>query len=214
MIERETQTPAIVSTSRSPTMLLSTSFRESVLHLGRRGVLEFFLGVAALPGLVVVALLAAWQILVSPAHAQDPYAQVAKFQAEIAKHQEKFANLENELLMSQRRVLSSASTADGVQVSAYAQLEYTAQLLASVDREFSVLSQSLSLAALVTEARSVPLARRFVQLQKEYMLKRISSSAEFIEQNKHRAKDPESSRLLVEAMDLLRSSVFFLERIP
>ena len=213
MIERETQTPAIVSTSRSPTMLLSTSFRESVLRLGRRGVLEFFLGVAALPGLVVVALLAAWQILVSPAHAQDPYAQVAKFQAEIAKHQEKYASLENELLMSQRRVLSSAST-DGVQVSAYAQLEYTAQLLASVDREFSVLSQSLSLAALVTEARSVPLARRFVQLQKEYMLKRISSSAEFIEQNKHRAKDPESSRLLVEAMDLLRSSVFFLERIP
>jgi len=161
----------------------------------------------------MVALVATWQIFVSPAHAQDPYGQVAKFQAEIAKHQEKFANLENELLMSQRRVLSSAST-DGIQVSAYAQLEYTAQLLASVDREFSVLSQSLSLAALVTEARSVPLARRFVQLQKEYMLKRISSSAEFIEQNKHRAKDPESSRLLVEAMDLLRSSMFFVERIP
>ena len=195
-------------------MLLGTSFRESVLRLGRRGVFEFFLpGVAALPTLVMVALLATWQILVSPAHAQDPYGHIAKFQAEIAKHQEKYASLENELLMSQRRVLSSAST-DGVQVSAYAQLEYTAQLLASVDREFSVLSQSLSLAALVTEARSVPLARRFVQLQKEYMLKRISSSAEFIEQNKHRAKDPESSRLLVEAMDLLRSSVFFVERIP
>ena len=185
-----------------------------MLRSGRRGVCEFFLPqVAALPPLVMVALFATWQILASPAHAQDPYGHIAKLQAEIAKHQEKFANLENELLMSQRRVLSSAST-DKIQVSAYAQLEYTAQLLASVDREFSVLSQSLSLAALVTEARSVPLARRFVQLQKEYMLKRISSSAEFIEQNKHRAKDPESSRLLLEAMDLLRSSVFFVERIP
>src|SRR5262245_43071750 len=213
MIERGAR-PRIRLHVTKPTMLLSTPSGKSVLRFGRRGVFEFSLPeVAALPPLVMVALLATLQI-VPPAHAQDTYAHIAKFQAEIAKHQEKFANLENELLMSQRRVLSSASTADGVQVSAYAQLEYTAQLLASVDREFSVLSQSLSLAALVTEARSVPLARRFVQLQKEYMLKRISSSAEFIEQNKHRAKDPESSRLLVEAMDLLRSSVFFVERIP
>src|SRR5262245_50595821 len=212
MIERGAR-PRIRLHVTKPTMLLSTPSGKSVLRFGRRGVFEFSLPeVAALPPLVMVALLATLQI-VPPAHAQDTYAHIAKFQAEIAKHQERFANLENELLMSQRRVLSSAST-DGVQVAAYAQLEYTAQLLASVDREFSVLSQSLSLAALVTEARSVPLARRFVQLQKEYMLKRISSSAEFIEQNKHRAKDAESSRLLLEAMDLLRSSVFFVERIP
>ena len=162
----------------------------------------------------MVALFATWHVLVSRADAaQDAYADIAKHQAEIAKHQEKFANLENELLMSQRRMLSAAG-ADGIQVAAYAQLEYTAQLLASADREFSVLSQSLSLAALVTEARSVPLARRFVQLQKEYMLKRISTSADFIEQNKHRARDPETSRLLLEARDLLRSSVSLIQRIP
>jgi len=180
----------------------------------RRGLFEFSLAaVATLSPLLMVAPFATWPILVSPAHAQDTYANVAKLQAEIATHQEKFASLENELLVNQRRMLSAASN-DGMQVSAYAQLEYTAQLLASADREFSVLSQSLSLAALVTEARSVPLARRFVQIQKEYMLKRFASSAEFIEQNKHRAKDPETSRLLLEARDLLRSSVSLLDRIP
>jgi len=194
---------------------LSSSFRESLLRSSRRGLFEFSLpNVATLSSLVMVALFATWQILVARADAaQDTYADIAKHQAEIAKHQEKFANLENELLMSQRLMLSSAG-ADGIQVATYAQLEYTAQLLASADREFSVLSQSLSLAALVTEARSVPLARRFVQLQKEYMLKRISTSADFIEQNKHRAKDPETSRLLLEARDLLRSSVSLIQRIP
>jgi hypothetical protein len=193
----------------------SSSFRESLLRSSRRGLFEFSLpGVATLSSLVMVALFATWQILVSRAYAApDTYGDIAKHQVEIAKHQEKFANLENELLMSQRLMLSSAG-ADGIQVATYAQLEYTAQLLASADREFSVLSQSLSLAALVTEARSVPLARRFVQLQKEYMLKRISTSADFIEQNKHRAKDPETSRLLLEARDLLRSSVSLIQRIP
>jgi hypothetical protein len=196
-------------------MPLSSYFRESLLRSSRRGLFEFSLpGVATLSSLVTVALFATWHVLVSRADAaQDAYADIAKHQAEIAKHQEKFANLENELLISQRRMLSAAG-ADGIQVAAYAQLEYTAQLLASADREFSVLSQSLSLAALVTEARSVPLARRFVQLQKEYMLKRISTSADLIEQNKHRAKDPETSRLLVEARDLLRSSVSLIDRIP
>jgi hypothetical protein len=196
-------------------MPLRSSFRESLLRSSRRGLFEFCLpNVATLSPLVMVALFATWQIVVARAYAaQDTYADIAKYQAEIAKHQEKFANLENELLTSQRLMLSSAG-ADGIQVATYAQLEYTAQLLASADREFSVLSQSLSLAALVTEARSVPLARRFVQLQKEYMLKRISTSADFIEQNKHRAKDPETSRLLLEARDLLRSSVSLIQRIP
>ena len=195
-------------------MRLSSSPRESLSRSGRRGLFGFSLpNVAMLLPLVLVALFATWQMLVSPTHAQDTYANAAKLQAEIERHQEKFATLENELLVNQRRMLASASN-DGMQVSAYAQLEYTAQLLASANREFSVLSQSLSLAALVTEARSVPLARRFVQIQKEYMLKRFASSAEFIEQNKHRAKDPETSRLLLEARDLLRESVSLLDRIP
>lgn len=194
-------------------MPVGSSFGAS-LRSSRRALPGFSLAeVATLSALVMLALFATWPILVSPAHAQDAYRDVAKLQGEIAKHQEKFAKLENELLMTQRRMLSSASS-DGIQVSAYAQLEYTAQLLASADREFSVLSQSLSLAALVTEARSVPLARRFVQLQKEYMLKRISTSADFIEQNKHRAMDSEASRLMLEARDLLRSSVTLVERVP
>jgi hypothetical protein len=161
---------------------------------------------ATLSPFVMVALFATWQIPVSPVHAQEIY-------AEIAKYQERLQKLENELTTSQRRMLSSANP-EGVQVAAYTHLEHTAQLLASANREFGVLSQSLTLAALVTDAKSVPLARRVVELQKEYMLKRLSMSADFIEKNKHRAQDPETSRLLLEARDLLRSSMQVVDRIP
>lgn len=154
----------------------------------------------------LTAVFATWQILGSPSHAQDIY-------AEIAKHQEEYVKLESDFLTTQRRMTSTAGT-DGIRVVTYTQLEYAAQLLSSANREFSVLSQSLTLAALVTDARAVPLAMRVVQLQKEYMLERISNSAEFIEKNKHRAQDAETNRLLLEARDLLRSSVPFVERIP
>jgi hypothetical protein len=153
------------------------------------------------------ALFATWQIPVSPVHAQEIY-------AEIAKYQERFQKLENELATSQRRMLSSANPEEVQVVAKYTHLEHTAQLLASANREFGVLSQSLTLAALVTDAKSAPLARRVVELQKEYMLKRLSMSADFIEKNKHRTQDPETSRLLLEARDLLRSSMLVVNRIP
>lgn len=139
------------------------------------------------------------------AHAQDN-------STEIAKHQERYEKLETEFTTSQARIISSVGTFEAQQM-AYGQLESVGQLLVSMNREFDVLSMSMALASLVTDKRAVPNANRFIELQRGYMTKRTSNSVQYIEKIMPRAKDQETTRLLLEARDLFRSSADLLDRL-
>ena len=72
---------------------------------------------------------------------------------------------------------------------------------------------ALLMASMVTEKRFVPNANRVIDLQRSYMTKQVSISVQHIEKTMPRVKDPESTRLLLGARDLLRSSSDFLDRL-
>jgi hypothetical protein len=82
-----------------------------------------------------------------------------------------------------------------------------------MNREFDVLNMSLLMASMVTEKRFVPNANRVIDFQRSYMTKQISISVQHIEKTMPRVKDPETTRLLLDARDLLRSSSDFLGRL-
>lgn len=128
---------------------------------------------------------------------------------EFAKFQDRLQKLSNEIDASQRRMLSSAQVF-AAQEAAYAQLDYVAQLATSTHREFSVLDQVLHLAMLVTDKRAIPLARKSVELQRDYMVKQLTHAVGHIEKTMHRAGDQETSRLMLQARDLFRAANQFL----
>ena len=136
---------------------------------------------------------------------QDVYAEISKFQ-------ERFQKLSEEFLASQSRILSSTQTF-AAQESAYAQLEQVAGLLSSNGREFDVLYQVLNLAMLVTDKRALPLARKSVEVQRDYMVKQMIRAAGYIDKTIHRAGDQETSRLLLQGRDLLRAGSDFASGI-
>lgn len=153
---------------------------------------------------VIAAVVLVTAVTQSPVPAQDVF-------ADIDKHQERYEKLQRDILTSQQRILSSEETF-GAQELAYSQLDVVYSALESINREFDILSTLITLASLVTDKRAIPQARGYVELQLKYMAKRASHSAEFIEKQMHRVRDPETSRLLIEARDLLRSSVDFFGR--
>ena len=99
------------------------------------------------------------------------------------------------------------------QERALTQLEYVGHLLGSAGREIAVLDHTLQLATLVTDGRAIPLARRYVELQRDYMVKQMMLSVAHIEKTIHLAGDQETSRLLLEARDLLQSATDFVGRL-
>ena len=157
------------------------------------------------PRLVTLALILSLVLSSSIVCAQD-------IAAEIASHQEKFDKLENEFDTSLRRILSSPG-AYAAQEVAYTQLEYVADRLASANREFTVLITLLTLADLVTEKWAIPAAKRTIDRQKDYMIKSMTNAAAFIEKRIQRSRDQETTRLLLEARDLMRVSVEFVRRL-
>ena len=132
--------------------------------------------------------------------------------AQIASHQERIEKLENDFITSQRRILASASTSSAQDLT-FDQLNAVGNLLGSANREFSALTQSLMLAALVTDKRALPQAKRIVENQKDFMVKRMQSAVEYTEKTLLRAKDPETNRLLLEARDIFRASAEFVGRM-
>jgi hypothetical protein len=139
-------------------------------------------------------------------------AQAQDTSAEITTLQERYMKLENEFSASQARIISSVSTFEA-QETAYGQLDSVSQTLVSMNREFDVLNMSLLMASMVTEKRFVPNANRVIDFQRSYMTKQISISVQHIEKTMPRVKDPETTRLLLDARDLLRSSSDFLGRL-
>ena len=139
------------------------------------------------------------------AYAQDTRAQ-------IAKHQERIGKLERDFSTSQARLLAQTNTSSA-QFVTYVQLSSVGEFLSEANREFGVLSQSLILASLVTEKRALPDAKRIVDIQKKYMLKRMRSATEFTEKALALAQDQETSRLLLEARDMLKASTEFVESL-
>jgi len=65
----------------------------------------------------------------------------------------------------------------------------------------------------VTDQRLIPHARNILDGQKQYMVKRITSANDFIEKSMYRIKDQETSRLMLEARDLLRTSAELVNRV-
>lgn len=139
------------------------------------------------------------------AYAQDTLAQ-------ISKHQERIEKLESEFFTSQRRLLSFAGTSDA-QFLAHDQLNAVGQWLNVANREFGVLTQSLMLASRVTDKRAMPHAIRIVEAQKKYMADGMRRMIDITEKALARAKDQETSRLLLEARDVLKGSTEFVENL-
>lgn len=138
------------------------------------------------------------------------YAQDALI--DIAKHQERIERLENEFITSQRRILASENTSSA-QDRTYDQLNAVGNLLGSANREFGGLARSLMLAALVTDKRAIPHARRIVETEKEFMARRFQNATGLTEKILLRATDPETNRLLLEARDILNASTELVTRI-
>lgn len=138
----------------------------------------------------------------SLAHAQDAFAR-------IARHQDQMEKLGSDFISSQRRILALPTTSQAHDL-AYDQLNVVGQLLTTANREFSVLTQSMMLAELVTDKRATPRAKRILEGQRDYMVQRIRSASEFTEKTIPRAKDDETSRLLLEARDIFKASVDLL----
>ena len=149
-------------------------------------------------------------VLLALAHG---YGQAKDVSVEIQEHEERYLKLQSDFSMSQARIESSVSTF-GAQQQSYLQLAYVSQTLMSMYREFDVLRSSITLANFVTEKIWVPTARRYVELQRDYMIKLALNNIGYIEKNMHRAGDQETTRLLLEARDLFRSSVELLGSLP
>jgi hypothetical protein len=156
-------------------------------------------------GSVLLPCIFALFVVTHLANAQD-------ISAEIEKHQERYAKLRIEFNASQDRILASPTTFE-TQQRTYDLLVTVGDHLLSVDREFDVLIAELALSSLVTDKRAVPHAKRFIEHQRTYMSKTISTRVQYIDRIMHQAKDPETARLLLQARDLLRSSADFLERM-
>ena len=82
-----------------------------------------------------------------------------------------------------------------------------------MNREFDVLNMALALASMVTETRFVPNSNRIKDFQRSYMTNLVSISVQHIEKTIPRVKDPETTRLLLEARNLFRSSSDLLGRL-
>jgi hypothetical protein len=138
--------------------------------------------------------------------------QAQDITAEITTLQERYVKLENEFSASQARIISAVRTFEA-QETAYGQLDYVSQLLVSMNREFDVLNMALALASMVTETRFVPNSNRIKDFQRSYMTNLVSISVQHIEKTIPRVKDPETTRLLLEARNLFRSSSDLLGRL-
>lgn len=131
---------------------------------------------------------------------------------EILQQQEMISKLEDQFITSQRRILSSESAYAGQEL-AYDQLVTVGNFLARTNIELGALIRSLNLTLLVTDQRLIPHARNILDGQKQYMVKRITSANDFIEKSMYRIKDQETSRLMLEARDLLRTSAELVNRV-
>ncbi len=124
---------------------------------------------------------------------------------EIAKHQERIDRIANDISASQRRITASANTSPA-QDRTYEQLNRVFYILMAAKQEFYALSQSLMLAALVTDKKLIPLARRIVEGREDSMVGLFQINTKFAEETLASARDPETSRLLLEARDVLKAS--------
>jgi len=153
------------------------------------------------PTIGAIALVVGAQV----AHAQE------FFQA-ISEHQERYAALEANYNASLARIISSAETFQA-QEHAYELLDNVAHRLGSTNREFDVLNVTMELARMVTDRDSKARADRFVDLQLNYMDGVTLNYIQYVDKALTRSTDQETTRLLVEARDLFRSSSDLLDRI-
>lgn len=137
--------------------------------------------------------------------AQDPY-------DEIQKLQKRLDSLEVQMYASQAR-LFSAGTFNTRHENANILLTNTSKNLNMINREFQALSQYKRLASMVTDKRLGPYALEIVEAQHDLLKKLNAAAIGVLEKTMHNAGDPETTRLLLEARDLFRSSAELLDRL-
>lgn len=139
-----------------------------------------------------------------------PGAYAEDEQAQITRQQERLEKLSSEFDTSQRRLLAQKNVTSIQEITIH-QLGDVSDLLSKVDREFTVLTQVLMLESLVTEARFKVTAKKIVDLQKRHLASQSTGAKAFAEKTLGRAADEETSRLLLEARDLFKSSAELVE---
>jgi len=137
-------------------------------------------------------------------YAQDVFAQ-------IAKHQERLEKINSELSTSMSRIIASGIPTPE-QNRAYELLNNVEYQIRAASREFQVLTHSLVLASMVTDKRMLPLAKRSVEIQKDYMVNQMQGTVTYLEKILHHT-DQETTRLLLESRDALRVSIDFVNRL-
>jgi hypothetical protein len=131
---------------------------------------------------------------------------------EIQKHQEQYSKLDTEFMAGQRRIASSLEMNPG-QDRIFNLLFTVSGNLSVMDAQFSALQTYITLASMVTEKRWVPTSRNIVEIHRASMIKRTRVFTQHIQNVLHTATDQETTRLLLEARDLFRSSADLLERL-
>jgi len=154
-----------------------------------------------------IIIMCALVLLFTPSFllAQDPYDEIQKLQGRIA-------DLGAQIEASQRRLLETG-TRNARQADAFEILNSTLTRLDSVNREFTVLSQLKFLASLMTEKLAIQYAMRTVEGQRTYFKAITKGSIELSEKYLSYPNDRETTRLLLEARELFRSSAELLDRL-
>lgn len=148
----------------------------------------------------------------SAVYAQDIY-------TEIQGNLKKYENLSNEIDVNLDRIHgimnnelgSSSFDSHALQFDRLNQLSLK---VASMQREFYVLFAEMSLAGLVTDKKASVYARRYIEAQRQYIIKSGSIYIKSIEKALPGIREPEINRLFIESRDLFRSSNEFINRMP
>lgn len=150
----------------------------------------------------------------------------------IRKHEETYSQLMQEIGLSSSRNLTS--TNNNLNNLKSKQAFPSKELLAATDdlltiaqdlnnlyvlcddiiSDLRALKTSTYLASMVTEAKYVPIAKQFLELDRSSLLKAIPSKIEKIDKTLRFAKDQETIRLMLKARDTFKSSIDFLNQLP
>jgi hypothetical protein len=127
---------------------------------------------------------------------------------EMSKYEEQYSRLFDEYTKSLSRMANSVESNAAISI-----LSNVGNDLDRMNSDFSTLRGYMHLTGMVTRKQFLPDAMNVVTLQRTTMIKRTRVFRQFIEQSLHLSKDQETTRLLLDARDLFRSSAEFLDRL-
>jgi len=128
-----------------------------------------------------------------------------KWTSQIELLQSKYESTAREIITSQSRILANKQ-AFGSNESTYELLDLTANNLDKVARRLDALYSQLFLFELITDKANREHGRRGVERLIKELEREASSLSGFVEKTLPRAKDAETTRLILQARDLLKNT--------